>query len=364
MRNVFSENLLFKLRPGGLVEVVEGRSGAFIEGDSWLLAAIQALHPLKDGFVAEDFVAVAAPYCGTEAARAIFEHLKSASCIVEYCEAGKLSREKYSWNELGWGAAKMFFESVVDTQFVSGTDEGMREQQEIVVDIASQAKGPPAVKQYPSDFRRIPLSTPPLQDSRCVADVLLSRRTVRNFSHGHQVSLDQLSLVLHLAARSHGLFHNPMGPHLRRSSPSGGARHPVEVYPQLIHAGELSGTSCYYDSVAHELVVLGPTDADQIYEIGQKQTGCTNVPFALLLTLRFSRNLWKYRYAKSFLFSWLDLGHLAQSIILAAESVGFRSFLTPALDVPKARSLLNLSNSLDEIPAYLLTFGRTRGQVP
>lgn len=260
------------------------------------------------------------------------------------------------WDDYGWGLARIFHEALAAASFVQGDAEGWRVTAEISQHIAHDGAGPPIVKEYfAADTVALPApsATPPTDFFAS----LLGRRTTRTFA-ARSLSVGLLSTLLHYSARSHGTLKNPyFGEHLLRTSPSGGARHPVELYVVPLAVDGLPRRVFYYDPKQHALREIGPAEPADIETIGQHQAGCYDAPLALIVSARFGRNMWKYRYSKSYVFTILDVGHFVQTLVLTATALDLGCFLTPALNVREAQRLLRLDNIYDECATYLVTVG-------
>ncbi|MFF6953823.1 SagB/ThcOx family dehydrogenase [Streptomyces iakyrus] len=256
--------------------------------------------------------------------------------------------------------AQLLHEATVGTRFVQDDVDGWKQTARVGSSLATIGSGPPVTRDVGAIAHDvIDLKNPPADlPGRNFFDVLIERRTRRSFSPLKCVTEQELSTLLHFSARAHGSLRNPFfGDHILRTSPSGGARHPVEIYPQTLRVDGIPEGNYHYDPVMHRLQRLGNTSNELLCQLGQKQSGCSEMPLAFIITARFSRNLWKYRYAKSFLFTYLDVGHFVQTLILCCQAVGLKTFLTPALDVTVAQKHLHLEEIYDECATYLVCAG-------
>lgn len=357
----FADGFTLRPRSDGSYEIIL-RDGTYAEVGSWFPSILSDLHAL-DGFRFERFCAELQRQSNRPSSRSVWLQLRVAGIIEPFEERlqSDLSCEaEYPWKVMGWGPAVPLHEASALASFVQDDSKGWADTARFGEAIASVDPGPPPTKSttaVPLEARD-PLGDPEPAPSVDFFSTLLKRRTCRSFAADTTVSRDQLVRILHFAAREHGILRNPhYGQHILRTSPSGGARHPVEIYPQVIRVNETAPGSYYYDSLKHEIVRLGDVSPNFIGEIGQNQKGCINVPLSFIVTARFARNLWKYRYAKSFLFTYLDVGHLVQTLILCCEAVGLRTFITPAIDVAATQRHLNLKNIYDECAVYLVCVG-------
>jgi SagB-type dehydrogenase family enzyme len=343
--------------PSGKVELCIGPSDARIEGGPWLLSLLHLLLA-QQPFTPEQF-RLSVPNSGaTEVEpQALFLSFLVARAIIPACDFSIPPEPCYAWTDFGWTTAKLFHDLVTYTPFVQGDALGWQKTQGASSLYSRDGSGPPAVKRYYGDTISLPDPGPESVDD--LFTVLLRRRTCRLFDADFALNAHLLGSLLHYTSRAHGVYRNPFfGDHCFKTSPSGGARHIVEIYPQIIHCCDVSPGSYYYDCFSHSLMRLGETGASLVYDIGQRQSGCLDVPIAFLLSVRFSRNLWKYRYSKSYLFSLFDVGHLVQTLLLVSEALGLKCFLTPAIDTGLANGHIGLANHYDESCIYLVTAGK------
>ena len=195
----------------------------------------------------------------------------------------------------------------------------------------------------PAHFHRLPearaTSPLPLVDPpRPLYDVLRRRKTGRGFAAGASLSLDELATVLRYVWGCHGTHDvTPELTILKKTSPSGGSQHPVEVYP-LVRAVEGVDPGFYHYAVdAHELELLEPLGGDEAADLvveltaGQEHFRAAQVLF--LLTARFARNFWKYQaHAKAYRAVLFDAAHLSQTLYLVCADLGLGAFVSGAIN--------------------------------
>ncbi len=162
--------------------------------------------------------------------------------------------------------------------------------------------------------------------------VLLARRTHRDFS-GEPVTLDAISTLLHYTWGQTGTVMSPtFGPLVRKTSPSGGARHPGEVYVAALDVEGLAPGIYHFNARAHvlELVRRGVTRRElRSFAVGQDHVAASSAVF--LMTTSFPRSMWKYRSPRAYRVVTLDTGHLGQTFCLVATWLGLAPFTTAAM---------------------------------
>jgi putative peptide maturation dehydrogenase len=181
-------------------------------------------------------------------------------------------------------------------------------------------------------------------------DLLRQRRTARGFDLGASLSLGELSVVLRYVWGCHGV--HEVAPELtimRKTSPSGGSQHPVEVYPLIRAVEGLAPGLYHYAADAHGLELLEPLSGDKASDLaveltaGQEHFRAAQVLF--LLTARFARNFWKYQaHAKAYRVLLFDAAHLSQTLYLVCTELGLGAFVSAAVNEQDIDRRLGLSS--------------------
>jgi SagB-type dehydrogenase family enzyme len=161
---------------------------------------------------------------------------------------------------------------------------------------------------------------------------LHARRTHRSFSKG-KVSLEAVAKLLQTTWGIQGYIESKAFGRLPlKTSPSGGARHPVEVYLMALRVDGLKAGMYHYQASDHllEKISAGASPrtareycADQPYVAGAAAL--------FIMTGVFSRTMWKYHNARAYRVVLLDAGHLGQTFCLTATRMGLAPFSTAAL---------------------------------
>jgi SagB-type dehydrogenase family enzyme len=215
--------------------------------------------------------------------------------------------------------------------------------------LVSQTPMPPQFKTVRGEDRV------PLRRYRGAADpffeTLLTRRTHREFARG-KVSLEHVATLLQATWGVQGYFRaTGFGRLPYKTSPSGGARHPGEVYLMALRVDGLERGLYHYSAADHVLTRLpadvGPRSASE-YCAGQSYAGKAAALF--VMTAVFARTMWKYRRARAYRVVLLETGHLCQTFCLTATRLGLAPFSTAALK----DSLIERDLELDGISESVL----------
>src|ERR1700730_18620509 len=172
----------------------------------------------------------------------------------------------------------------------------------------------------------------PARETDSFFQTLHARRTKREFSDA-PVALDAVSKLLHTTWGVQGYIESRhFGPLPLKTSPSGGARNPVEVYLMALKVKGLNPGLYHYDARDHALEKLSSEATSQM-----ARAYCADQPFAarsaalFIMTAVFARTLWKYHHPRAYRVVLLDAGHLGQTFCLTATRMGLAPFTTAAL---------------------------------
>jgi SagB-type dehydrogenase family enzyme len=163
--------------------------------------------------------------------------------------------------------------------------------------------------------------------------VLKARKTHRRFSK-QEVTLEAVSQLLSLVWGVTGYLDSGIfGRLLHKTSPSGGARHPGEVYVMALRVKGLRAGLYHYHPAHHHLKRIS-TDAtrNRAWLYCARQDYVRNAAALFLMTAVFRRTMWKYHLARAYRVVLLDAGHLCQTFCLVATWLGLAPFCTAALE--------------------------------
>jgi SagB-type dehydrogenase family enzyme len=212
---------------------------------------------------------------------------------------------------------------------------------------------PDVYKNYPS-AKVVPLSRKFPAESFSVVEALKRRRSVRSFS-SKPLLMDELSFILWAST---GAQRSERGYDFR-TVPSAGALYPIETYLVVNNVEELGKALYHYSIEAHALEELKTGDfAEKLAHAALEQKMCVNAQVVLIWTAVFGRSKWKYAQ-RAYRYVYLEAGHIAQNLALAATSVGLGSCQIGAFFDEEVNQILGI-DSKDESAIYLSVIGSTR----
>ncbi|WP_270578032.1 SagB/ThcOx family dehydrogenase [Caldibacillus thermoamylovorans] len=206
---------------------------------------------------------------------------------------------------------------------------------------------PPNVYKLYSKTERLKLPQPIYKKENSFINTLLDRQTVRSFKENHQISIDELSTILYYVwGVTSCKLDVGIGKALFKTTPSGGARHPIEVYPCIFNVEGVEPGIYHYSTLNHELELLKKGDFRELaveMAAGQDYVGNPSVTF--FYTACIERSLWKYESPRTYRIIMMDLGHLSQTFYLVASWLGLGAFFTGHLKDELVEKELNLDKS-------------------
>jgi putative peptide maturation dehydrogenase len=233
----------------------------------------------------------------------------------------------------------------------------------------SAAHGPPPAEAAPiqSDFE---LPLPGQSREGALYRALTNRRTTRAFDASTPMTLTELDTVLRYVFGSHGYGRNVADVMcIKRTSPSGGGLHPIDVYPIITDVDGVPAGIYHYNVREHALARLSklqPSEGRNLatkFMCGQRHFGVAHVSF--VMTARFYRNHWKYRrHQKAYAGIIMDAAHLSQTLYLVAAELGLGAFITIAINSRDIERRLELDGVSEGVIAITGCGPRAPGQSP
>jgi putative peptide maturation dehydrogenase len=195
---------------------------------------------------------------------------------------------------------------------------------------------PPHFVRRPDAQARMALCVPLLDDP--FFDTLISRRTSRAYNFNQTLSRSALETMLYVVFGTQGTKNVAESLTLmKRTSPSGGALHPIEAYVLAIRVAGVPTGLYHYESETHALAQLELMDIDGAraltYEFTAGQTHFSEAHALVIHVARLHRSFWKYsHHQKAYKSVLMDSGHLSQTFYLTAAYLKLGAFYTAAIN--------------------------------
>ena len=258
---------------------------------------------------------------------AIVQTLVDALVAKGLLERSDLSRapEEEAMDALDrWNPEAGFFHSA--TRNVTFIDSRTAEAQ--LREQARTWRMPPPTK--PKASQTIPLERPQAQSD--LERVLLQRRSWRRFGKG-SIPLATLGSILGLTAGVQYWIDVPeQGRIALKTAPSGGARHPVELYVLSWRIRGLPKGLYHYAADTHSLeLVKAGLGSSRIPKYLPEGDYFREACALIIFTAVYERDIWRYKYSRAYRAPLVEAGHLCQTFCLLATSHNLAPFCAMGL---------------------------------
>ncbi len=209
---------------------------------------------------------------------------------------------------------------------------------------------PALYKTYPQAER---VSLPEAASSSMpLSDILTSRRSRRHYT-SEPITLAELSFLLWACA---GIRDEYRGMKFR-TAPSAGALYPIETYIVVNNVEGLAQGLYHYAVEDHCLEVIKLGDlGEQTAEAALGQEMCAQAAVTFIWTAVFQRTKWKYE-ERGQRYIYLDAGHVAENLALAAVALGLGSCQIAALFDEEVNALIGVDGATEGV-VYMSCVGR------
>jgi SagB-type dehydrogenase family enzyme len=209
---------------------------------------------------------------------------------------------------------------------------------------------PEPYKTYP---KSVTVVLPAFEPDRPVTldEALNHRRSVRRF-RPEPVGLSQLGYLLWAST---GIQRTEQGYEFR-TAPSAGALYPIETYIVSNNVRDLEPGVYHYGIQNHQLerIRVGSV-RNEIAAAALGQGMCGTAPVVFVWTAVFARAKWKYAQ-RAYRYVYLDAGHVAENLALAAVSLGLGTCQIGALFDDEVNKLLGI-DGVEESVVYMSVVG-------
>jgi SagB-type dehydrogenase family enzyme len=306
----------------------------------------------KDIIVSETACKLVIPF---DAVRPVFDFLLNNEFLIDQLSLDNHTQQTFlrmqtQWQTNNWDSAFDYFLGTHNIQFVDASISGRNEANERMAQYSLEHPDNYRNKRYSKYLDEINL--PSFEE----IDKLLYDNS---FTHD-----DTDWIILALAKCCTGavssIFPKWNGsPLFHKLNPSGGARHPSEVYLLINKASNRLKEGFYHVQVLPScLKLLAEKKLDNLYtELLKSGLDRSTIdPKAIFIfTTIFQRNMYRYRESRTFRTLHMDIGHIMTSLIYLAQDIGLNTF-QGYWSADYNLKHLSLS-SLDECPLAFVSIG-------
>lgn len=213
---------------------------------------------------------------------------------------------------------------------------------------------PERYKIYPR-APKITLEEPETDDGPGIWQVVQQRRSYRDFVDDAITKADLSQLLW----ASQGITHVEHGYELR-AAPSAGALYPIETYLVINNVKDVEEGIYHYNVKEHclEQIKAGHY-GEAIAHAALDQSMCARANVTFIWTAIFQRSKWKYSQ-RAYRYIYLDAGHIAHAVALAAVALGLASCQIAALYDDEVNAFLDLDGK-EESVVYMSVVGKKGG---
>jgi SagB-type dehydrogenase family enzyme len=187
-------------------------------------------------------------------------------------------------------------------------------------------------------------------------DTLKERKSIRSYSH-EPIKISDLSFLLWAST---GIQRVQRGRQFR-TAPSAGALYPIETYLIVNNVEGLDKGLYHYNIATHSLEELKTGDyGTALTHSALDQDMCAEGAVVFVWSAIFNRSKWKYGQ-RAYRFVYLDTGHVAENLALAATSIGLGSCQIGAFFDDEINQLIEV-DGVQESAIYLSTVGHPKIQ--
>lgn len=284
----------------------------------------------------------------------VYQLLDRQLLVTETTEEERaFEKMRGKWEKKGWAEAFEYYLSTYDYKFLGANKEGIEKTREKMIKYSEIEPDHNRSKSYPQALEKIP--TPAPHDSLvpiAISDVWKGRIR-RNPLDAHTLS-NLMSMTFGNTKRVKPYW---TGKDLiRKTSPSGGARHPSEAYMAVVDVPGLESGWYHYSSALLEMELLEKDSVDENTLNRLFPTTYARAEFQvaaiIIITSVFERNMYRYREPRTFRTIHMDAGHLCSTFELLSRAYGFRTFAQYGANEQEIEQKLNI-NGLEE--GYMLS---------
>jgi SagB-type dehydrogenase family enzyme len=210
---------------------------------------------------------------------------------------------------------------------------------------------PKTYKHYPK-APKYKLEAPQREGGMPLWEAINLRHSIRNFRDQPM----KKEIFSQLLWAIQGITHESMGFEFR-AAPSAGALYPVETYLVIHNVEEIESGIYHYGVQNHELEQLKKGDfREAVARAALDQDMAYSASIVFIWTAVFQRSKWKYEQ-RAYRYVYLDAGHIAQNLALAAVSFDLGTCQIGALYDEEVNALIGIDGE-EESVVYLSAVGQ------
>jgi SagB-type dehydrogenase family enzyme len=250
------------------------------------------------------------------------------------------------WDELGWPEARTYHESTRDYPFLQMDQPGAFASDRRRMEMYSETSAPPPRYQHVGNGL---VELPRLAEGEALDDRL------QRMSRDERTGGTGLALLLDVCFGQRGeIAVAGEGRCLLKSIPSGGARHPTEIFVGVFGLAGVRPGVYHYDVERHGLErVRDGQHRDRFARATLDLFAKHSAPpsACLVFTSRVERAMWRYRDPRSFRAILVDVGHAVMAYRQVARLLGFKTYALQKMRDAEVARLIGVDQTVQP-PLY------------
>lgn len=191
-------------------------------------------------------------------------------------------------------------------------------------------------------------------------EVLYQRRTCRDFKMKPISKSVFSSFLFSVAGMTQYYNSSILDKRIIKTSPSGGARHPVEVYPVIQNVTGIPNGVYHYEVESNSLALINSFPGQNVMaKLFSGQYWVKESAVMFFFTAVLPRSMWKYDHSRAYRVTLLDTGHIGQTFHLAGTAFDLGVFTTAALQDKLIEKVLKV-DGISEIVLYAGAIGHPK----
>ena len=214
------------------------------------------------------------------------------------------------------------------------------------------SRRPKSYKNHDSPLAYFPLSDPGMTSKANLWQLLRQRRSRREYNAGQSLKENLLSALLWATQGVTAKY----GEFLFRTAPSAGGLYPIETYLFVRAVEGLEPGVYHFRTHVFDLEFLKKGDfSRELTDAALGQMIVRDAQVTFIWSAVVERSRWKYRQ-RAYRYIYLDAGHIAQNLYLAAEDLGLGACAIGALFDDRVNTIIGVDGS-EETVVYMATVG-------
>lgn len=259
-----------------------------------------------------------------------------------------------TWQAHGWDEAFRLHWITNSLPKLDYTKVGEKIDREKMQEFVSAEAPPPHFKTVAcSQSFPLPDDTPP---EILRFEEVVRRDAVAGPVRSGPLALGEFSWLTKLAfGRTHTTNLFITGEHVGKTSPSGGSRHPTEVYFLALDVEGLPAGVYHYNFGHHRADLIAAGDYREFFKkhvVLHPDRPEFSPAVVYLFATYFERSMYRYRDSRSYRVIHLDLGHLVQTAAYVATSLGRQYYRGYTMEEREVEPVLGVDGLFESVMAF------------